>query len=83
MINWNLSSLLKHWDFGLRNHVVRMYYPNVDNCAFNGKARGKVESLRLRELSGIFALLGIGIGMSFLVFLMEVTYHLISCHHYP
>jgi ionotropic glutamate receptor len=58
---------------GLLTYWIKQRTPNVDKCKVGmSKPSGKMVSLTLVDLSSPTALLAIGIGLSFLVFLIEI-----------
>lgn len=67
-------SLQYLWESGLLVHWLRKYTPNVDKCMLDTvKPRGRMTSISLLDLSSAFLLLGFGVGLSIVVFLLEIV----------
>ena len=57
--------------------------PNVDQCKMaNQQASARIRPLSLLELSPAFVLLGLGISLAVLVFLLELIYKRINDHYF-
>ena len=62
-----------------------MYFmqPNVDQCKMeNQKASSRQRALSLVDLTSAFIVLGLGLSLAFLVFLLEVIYKRIQIHRF-
>ncbi|XP_046452186.1 ionotropic receptor 93a-like [Daphnia pulex] len=72
--NWIINHDLQYLqESGLLAYWIKQRTPNVDKCKVGmSKPSGKMVSLTLVDLSSPTALLAIGIGLSFLVFLIEI-----------
>ncbi|XP_046650518.1 glutamate receptor ionotropic, delta-2-like [Daphnia pulicaria] len=72
--NWIINHDLQYLqESGLLTYWIKQRTPNVDKCKVGmSKPSGKMVSLTLVDLSSPTALLAIGIGLSFLVFLIEI-----------
>jgi len=62
---------------GLVDHWKKVYIPSIGQCDLNNyqKSQKKTKPIRLIELSSAFFVLGIGLGLSILAFLMERIIH--------
>ena len=72
------NRLLYLWASGLINYWTDKYTPNVDKCLIKSN-KPKINSendglkaLMLKDFTGAFLLLGLGLSMAFLVFLLEL-----------
>ena len=65
------------WASGLINHWADKYTPNVDKCLIkNNKPKinsdNGLKALMLQDFASAFLLLGLGLSVAFLVFLLEM-----------
>lgn len=61
------------WENGLLKRWITKYYPNIEKCRVkNWKPTGKASALKLNDMWGAFVLLGLGLSVSFLIYLMEL-----------
>lgn len=62
------------WQMGYVGYITRKYFPVTQKCRVDIPPKGKTSSLKLADVFGAFALLGIGTGISILVFLIELIF---------
>ena len=70
-------SLWRLMEAGLVDHWKKVYIPSIGQCDLNTyqNSQKKTKPIRLIELSSAFFVLGIGLGLSILAFLMERIIH--------
>lgn len=59
------------WDFGLTNFLMRKYLPGTVHCRADQKPKGQSQSFKLVDLTSAFFLLGVGLCLSSLTFMLE------------
>ena len=62
------------WEAGALVYLVRTYTPTMPQCSIAPKSNtisSQQIAIKLRDLTGGFLLLGIGLGLALLVFLIE------------
>lgn len=66
--------------------MILLFYflkPNIDQCRMeNQGASARQKALSLVDMSSSFVILGLGISLSILVFLMELIYNRINAHYF-
>jgi len=61
------------FETGLLDRAYGRYRPNIDNCLVNNlRNEAKTAQLRLIDIYVIFVILGLGLGVALLTFLVEV-----------
>ena len=71
------------WEFGLLEHWVKEVTPKAEEC-FSTKKRDKSIQLipiYLYDLTSAFLILGIGVGLATLCFLLELVYVRVKRHY--
>ena len=66
--------ILDAWEFGLVDHWVNegFYIPGTDKCFDNKPKKARDVPINLVDLTGAFLILGIGLGLAILNFLIEL-----------
>jgi len=61
------------WESGLVDHWFKMYQPSMAQCSLDNykETTAKLRRLSKIDLLGCFILLGLGLSLAFLVFLIE------------
>lgn len=61
---------------GQATYITNKYYPTTPDCEIRGKVKNnKPVSIKMKDLSGVFVLLIIGLSLSFLLLFMEVVHY--------
>ena len=69
------------WEFGLPAYWVKEATPKADECfATKNEKSVKLEPIHLYDLTSAFLILGIGIGLATLTFLLELVYARVKRH---
>ena len=64
-------------------YLIPCYKPRIDQCLMKNKeASARQKPLTLTDMSSAFVILGIGISLSLLVFLLELVYKRIKDHYF-
>ncbi len=61
------------WETGLNSYWYKSYRPVREVCRTQDRVLPQNTSLKLEDLSSAFLLLGVGLGLSVLAFLVELT----------
>jgi hypothetical protein len=62
---------------------LKFYQPRIDQCLIkNQKRSAHAKNLALVDMSSAFVVLGLGISVSFLLFITEVIYKRIQNHYF-
>lgn len=73
-------SLLQAISSGLMEYWKKWNTVNMDRCKLeNNKDNGKMKSIKLIELSSAFLVLGVGLTLCALNFLLELLFHSYLC----
>lgn len=59
------------WQMGYIGYLKRTYFTVTDRCRVDTVPKGKTSSMKLIDFVGAFVLLGIGFGISTVVFFLE------------
>ena len=70
LIELQENGLFNYWDLWFRP-MPRKCLPNIEGTTKNGPVHGKLRRLSLKNLTGAFAVLTIGMLISFSAFLVE------------
>ena len=58
---------------GIMQHILDKYNPERFGCAFDPKKKsGKLNSIKLQQVSGAFIVLAVGLFIGFVAFLVEI-----------
>ena len=70
------------WEFGLMQHWMKEIIPRAEQCFLttNQEKSARQVPIRLYDLISAFLILGIGLGLATLIFLMELIYLKFSRH---
>ena len=64
-------------------NIVFIYQPRIDQCRIeNQVASARAKRLTLVDMSSAFVVLGLGISLSILIFLLELVYKRIQYHFF-
>ena len=66
--------MIKFWDYGYTWYWKNKYLPIAPECRVDVPLEGKMKPLTRTDLSFTFLILGVGISLSFLTFLIENLY---------
>lgn len=70
---------MRLWDHGLWSHLVTSYNPQKNLCPVKDKTtKSKPRQLSLRDLDAAFIVIGIGLSLSFIAFILENLIFLLS-----
>ena len=75
----NCSFILYFWENGVLSRQRQIYFPAIPQCRSDQNSRRKMmesshkkAAMKMIDFTGVFLLFGIGLGVSFLTFLLEI-----------
>ena len=75
----SLFRLMQSLEVGLVPYWFSKHTPNIDKCRVDiEKPQGKIKSIKLYDMASAFLVIGFGVALSFLAFLLEIIHH-----HFP